>query len=429
MRPAVTVAPVERVAVDLARGQLLQPIQQPEAGQLTGLAAQTGGQRIRGRVADQLLQPLPGGDERSAAGSGRRREHPAHPIELRVEHVGPQVRQLEPGLHRGDLGAAPITALRMLGQVAVQHPRRGGPRRARAAPSAHRAQHAEPVGRDRRDLQIVGQLPEDLLGQAAEALLADTPTAPDRRHHHADVEVDPPADPAVADVRRDGGGRHRVGQEHLDHRPGRRGHHVRDGLAHIGVGPQEIAGAAVVPRDPDPVAPTVIGRACTTKSCSPTRHHSMSIGRPVQLLDPDPSSASRWACGRGQARPRSAGSAGTGCVGRAAAGEHGHDRLRVDHRGGSSGRSCASTVNAVRRHLAADHRLPQSPGGIDLDQCSSPVTGSAVNIIPDASASTSSCTTTAMASPSGVIRCCAPVGDRPGAVHSEAQQRRTASRS
>jgi hypothetical protein len=59
----MTVAAIESVSIDLARGDLFQAIEQPEAGQLPGLSAQPGGQRISCGIADEALQPFSRRDE------------------------------------------------------------------------------------------------------------------------------------------------------------------------------------------------------------------------------------------------------------------------------------------------------------------------------------------------------------------------------
>ena len=247
VRSAMAVAAIEGVPVDLAGRQQFQAVQQAEAGQLAGLGSQPCGQCVGGRVTDEALQPLPGGDEGRAAGTGGRRQHPAGVMELGTDHVIPQLSQLGSRGDGGDLGPAPIAQLGVVGQIGrellgipaglAQHVERH---------RGDRPEHGEPVRAYRRYLEIIGQPAEDLLGQGTEPVLVD-PDDTGERHHHTDVQIDPAPDPAVADIRRDGRGRHRVGEEDLHHRPGRGRHHIRDGLPHIGVGPQEVTGAAVVP--------------------------------------------------------------------------------------------------------------------------------------------------------------------------------------
>ena len=67
MWPSMTIAAIEGVSIDLATGYLFQAIEQPKAGQLPGLSAQPGCQRIGCGIADEALQPLSRRDEGSTA--------------------------------------------------------------------------------------------------------------------------------------------------------------------------------------------------------------------------------------------------------------------------------------------------------------------------------------------------------------------------
>ena len=61
--PAMAITPIECVAIGLSCSELFQTIEESKTGQLTGLRAEPGGQRIRCRIADETLQPLSGRDE------------------------------------------------------------------------------------------------------------------------------------------------------------------------------------------------------------------------------------------------------------------------------------------------------------------------------------------------------------------------------
>ena len=206
------------------RASRSRPSSSPRLASWPGRRAEPGGQRVGRGVADQPLQPLPGGDERRAAGPGGRRQHPADPVELRVQRVAHRSASSRPVVDRGDLGPPAVAALRVVGEIAIEQPGVApGLAGARAAPSgAIAAQHGQPRHRDRRDLQVgraAGRTPPR---SAAGTASRCTPTAGDSAAITLTFEIDPAADPAVAEIGRDGRGGHRVGQEDLDHRPGRR---------------------------------------------------------------------------------------------------------------------------------------------------------------------------------------------------------------
>ena len=69
MWPPMTIVAIEGVSIDLATGYLFQAVEQPKAGQLPGLSAQSGGQRIGCGIANEALQPLSRRDERGPARS------------------------------------------------------------------------------------------------------------------------------------------------------------------------------------------------------------------------------------------------------------------------------------------------------------------------------------------------------------------------
>src|SRR4029453_10461882 len=112
MRPAVTIASIERIPVYLTSRDLLQTVQEPETRQLPGLGTQPGGERVRSGIADQALQPLPCRNERSSTGSGRGGQHPTHSMELGTEYVGPEVCELDRRGNRCNLAPAAITERR-----------------------------------------------------------------------------------------------------------------------------------------------------------------------------------------------------------------------------------------------------------------------------------------------------------------------------
>ena len=172
------------------------------------------------------------------------------------------------------------------------------------------------------------------------------------------------ADPAVADVRRDRRGRHRVVQEDLDHRPGGRGHHVGDRLADVGVRPQEVAPVAVVPR----IGPAPGGHRARLQD------EQLRVGpAPLdvdRLLEDglDPATEA----GQPQRLRASTGWAVTQCSGTGArvvppVGPDGHHGLgagallvtRPERR---------SIDEGVGGDVATDDRLAQSPGRVDRDR-------------------------------------------------------------
>src|SRR5512133_3775124 len=226
----------------------------------------------------------------------------------------------------------------------------------------HRPNDVSSVRFDWRYFKIIRQLPEDFGGQAAIARLAYADGSR-QCHHDADVEIDPAANPAIADVRRDGGSRHRVGKKYLHHGPGRRCHDIGDGLTHIGVGPQEITRTAVIPRirvdcgcDRPGLEHEELIASATPLNIYRVFEHILDRDR--ELNEPR---YLRVTQRRGVLpvlgyRQRS----------HAAIDQPGHDHFGVDHSahdptGGPLYR------DRVRRHLSADNRLPKPPGSIDFD--------------------------------------------------------------